>query len=263
MNERRLLRSLEASGPIEIEAFSPTQVAGYATVAEAFPNPRRTRGFTGFPAKPVGLSMCATFTDDDVGKLVERADGKVIGTVASLDTATVRVEPAPDVVDAIKARFGWEEIGGPFILHETDVREISETRVHLADGFSRANAPTPTADESADHADAEGDDEAAPETDPEDPNRTNGGTGSVANSAADSSGVGPFNSRFQIGAAVVSGLSFLFALVFAWTGYQEMALLAVGPELNIVAGMAGLMLAGFVGVVALVAAFYMEPGFDQ
>ena len=256
MNERRSLRSLEASSPIDTAAFSPTE--GYGMVAEAFPNPRRTRGFTGFPAKPVGLSMCATFTDDDVGKLVERADGKVIGTVASLDTATVRVEPAPDVVDAIKVRFGWEEIGGPFILHETDVREISETRVHLADGFSRANAPTPTSD-SVDHADAERDDETAPK----EPNRANGGTGSVSSSAAESSGVGPFNSRFQIGSAIVSGLSFLFVLVFAWMGYQEMALLAVGPELNIVSGMAGLMLAGFVGVVALVAAFYMEPGFDQ
>ncbi|WP_137289065.1 hypothetical protein [Natronorubrum halophilum] len=193
--------------------------------------------------------MCATFTDDDVGKPVERTDGKVIGTVASLETGTARVEPAPDVVDAIKARFGWDEIGGPFILHENDIREISETRVHLSEGFSRANAPTP-AGESTDRSDAE-------------TGSANGSTGSTSNSTSNAGGVGPFNTRFQIGAAVVSGISFLVAVVFGWTGYQGGALFAVGPELSIVSGAAGLMMFAFLGVISLVAATYMKPGFDD
>ncbi|WP_121741432.1 hypothetical protein [Natronorubrum halophilum] len=200
--------------------------------------------------------MCATFTDDDVGKPVERTDGKVIGTVASLETGTARVEPAPDVVDAIKARFGWDEIGGPFILHENDIREISETRVHLAEGFSRANAPTP-AGESTDRTDAEtgsADGSAG---------STNDSVGSTPNSTSNAGGIGPFNTRFQIGAAVVSALSFLVAVMFGWTGYQGSALFTVGPELSIVSGAAGLMMFAFLGVILLVAATYMKPGFDD
>lgn len=91
--------------------------------------------------------MCATFTDDDIGKPVERADGKVIGTVAALEEGRARVEPAPDVVDTIKARFGWDEIGDPFVLDADGVREISDTRVHLEEDFSRGSSRTDTDDE--------------------------------------------------------------------------------------------------------------------
>ncbi|QFU81616.1 hypothetical protein [Natronorubrum aibiense] len=200
--------------------------------------------------------MCATFTDDDIGKLVERTDGKVIGTIASLETATARVEPAPDVVDTLKARFGGDEVGGPFILHESDVREISETRVHLVDGFARANAPTPSGDTTT-RSGTEDDHDAGSTASSE-----TGKTNHAAEEAA-SGGVGPFNTPFQIGAAVVSALSFLLAVSFAWFGYQGMNLLTVGPELNIISGMAGLMLTAFLGTVALIAAIYMEPGFDH
>lgn len=207
--------------------------------------------------------MCATFSDDDIGKLVERSDGKVIGTVTAVETGTAHVEPAPDVVDQIKARFGWDEIGDPFTLHETEVRDISRTRVHLVEGFSRANAPTPTSSEPTDQSDAGSDDGTGPESESADSNRPDGGASSVTNSAANSSGVGPFNTRFQIGAAVVSVLSYLIAILIGWTGYQSSELLIVGTELNVVSGAAGLMFAAFVGTVALVAAFYMEPGLDH
>lgn len=90
--------------------------------------------------RSVGYNMCATFTDDEIGKPVERADGKVIGTVASIDGETAHVEPAPDVVDTVKARLGWEEIGDPFELDARFVRTISDTRVHLEREFSERNA---------------------------------------------------------------------------------------------------------------------------
>lgn len=77
-----------------------------------------------------------TFTDEDLGKRVERADGKVIGTVASADGETARVDPAPDVIGTIRARLGWEEIGDSFALDAASVREISDTRVHLEREFS-------------------------------------------------------------------------------------------------------------------------------
>lgn len=94
--------------------------------------------------------MCASLTDEDVGKLVERADGRVIGTVDSLEGGTVRVEPEPDALDTIKARFGWGDLGEPFTLEESDVRECSETRVHLEEGFGPSDRER--TDETADGA---------------------------------------------------------------------------------------------------------------
>lgn len=95
--------------------------------------------------------MCATFTDEDVGKLVERADGTVIGSVATCEDEQVRVEPEPDAIDSIKTRLGWDEPDDPFVLEADAVREISDTRVHLEEGFSR----------DADRADASDDPERA------------------------------------------------------------------------------------------------------
>ncbi|UHQ95034.1 hypothetical protein [Haloterrigena alkaliphila] len=80
--------------------------------------------------------MCATFADDDVEKPVERADGRVIGTVAAIEEGRARVDPAPDAIDSIKARLGWAEVGDPFTLEADAVDAITDTRVHLEDGFS-------------------------------------------------------------------------------------------------------------------------------
>ncbi|MEY7849404.1 hypothetical protein AB7C87_09435 [Natrarchaeobius sp. A-rgal3] len=74
---------------------------------------------------------------------------------------------------------------------------------------------------------------------------------------------GLFETRFSIAAAALAGLCVLVAILFAWTGYQGEELLLVGTEMNIVNGMSGFMTAMFVAVVALVAAVYMEPGFDH
>ncbi|EMA28066.1 hypothetical protein [Halobiforma nitratireducens] len=74
---------------------------------------------------------------------------------------------------------------------------------------------------------------------------------------------GLFETKFSIGAAAVGVVFLLFGLVLGWTGYQGDELLFVGVEMNVVSGMAGLLLTWFFGVVALLVAAYMEPGFDR
>ncbi|NKE36720.1 hypothetical protein GWG54_13010 [Natronococcus sp. JC468] len=78
-----------------------------------------------------------TFTDDELGKLVERADGKVIGTVAEVGGDRARVEPRPDALDQLLVRLGRAEVGDAFVLEEGDVDEISATRIHLEREFVR------------------------------------------------------------------------------------------------------------------------------
>ncbi|QSW98898.1 hypothetical protein [Haloterrigena alkaliphila] len=85
----------------------------------------------------------------------------------------------------------------------------------------------------------------------------------MTNSTASSSGVGPFDSLFQTGAAVVSAILFLAAIFVGWTGYSGGFIPVTGTELSVVSGAVGLMLLSFFGLVALVAAFFMESGFDH
>jgi hypothetical protein len=97
-----------------------------------------------------------SFEPTDVGKLVERADGKVIGTVASVDGDTAHVDPKPDVLDQILVRFDRQEPGKAFDLEADSVLEISRTRVHLEPDFARsAAAPTTEADAETSPATAE------------------------------------------------------------------------------------------------------------
>ena len=95
--------------------------------------------------------MCATFSDDDVGKPVERADGKVIGTVDAIEGDRARVEPAPDALDSIMARFGWDDIIDPFVLEADAVDAISDTRIHLTEEFSPQGPGTEAAGERAEN----------------------------------------------------------------------------------------------------------------
>lgn len=96
-----------------------------------------------------------TFTNEDLGKLVERADGKVIGTVASVGGEQARVEPNPDALDQILIRLDRKEVGEAFVLEAGDVREISSTRIHLEREFVRPTGePTPDAEADADDVSA-------------------------------------------------------------------------------------------------------------
>ncbi|AEH35328.1 hypothetical protein [Halopiger xanaduensis] len=51
--------------------------------------------------------MCATFTEDDVGKTVEDSGGTKIGVVSSVEDDAALVEPDHDALESIKARPGW------------------------------------------------------------------------------------------------------------------------------------------------------------
>ncbi|WP_049912352.1 hypothetical protein [Natrialba hulunbeirensis] len=74
---------------------------------------------------------------------------------------------------------------------------------------------------------------------------------------------------FSIGATVVAAIAALIGLVLLWTGYQAASaeepaeLMIIGTELDLVTATAGGMFVLFIALVAFVAAFYMEPGFDQ
>ncbi|WP_254767895.1 hypothetical protein [Salinilacihabitans rarus] len=81
--------------------------------------------------------------------------------------------------------------------------------------------------------------------------------------AATERGVGPFESTFNLSAAVVGALAILLGVVAGWTGYQGGELLVVGRELTILEGAVALTFGAGVGVLALWIAFYMEPGFGD
>jgi hypothetical protein len=100
-------------------------------------------------------SASGPFTREELGKLVERADGKVIGTIAAAHGETATVEPRPDALDQILVRAGRKEIGDAFELGADSVREISSTRIHLASTFVRpAGEPTPETDTDVDDVSA-------------------------------------------------------------------------------------------------------------
>ncbi|ELY73305.1 hypothetical protein CYV19_15615 [Natronobacterium gregoryi SP2] len=85
----------------------------------------------------------------------------------------------------------------------------------------------------------------------------------VTNATASSSDAELFDTRFSMGAAALAAISFLLAIVVGWTGYQGSELVVVGMDLDVVSGLAGFMLLFLVSVTSLVAAVYMEPGFDH
>ncbi|TYL38590.1 hypothetical protein CV102_12400 [Natronococcus pandeyae] len=90
--------------------------------------------------------MCGTFTDDDIGKLVETASGETVGVVAAVDGTVARVSPVPTTEDSDPLT--------PSMGTETDevrpieaplAREVTDDRVVLTE-----EAPVPTETETPD-----------------------------------------------------------------------------------------------------------------
>lgn len=86
--------------------------------------------------------MTESFSGDDVGKTVENAEGREVGTVTEVDGATARVEPDPGLVDSIKASLGWEtDADDAYEIDEGSVREIGEDRITLESEFTDRSEP--------------------------------------------------------------------------------------------------------------------------
>lgn len=92
--------------------------------------------------------MCATFTDDDVGKTVVNANGDEVGIVSSVEHGSARVEPDPGITDTIKTKLGWEGTSGDtYPLQEEAVDRVTDDEIHLKgdlSGVGSAGAGTDT-----------------------------------------------------------------------------------------------------------------------
>ncbi|UHQ95033.1 hypothetical protein [Haloterrigena alkaliphila] len=77
--------------------------------------------------------MCATFSNDDVGKAVVTATDEPVGVVASVEGDVAHVRPETAAVDSVKSSIGWEGVAGDTQPLASDaVREISDDAIRLA-----------------------------------------------------------------------------------------------------------------------------------
>lgn len=82
---------------------------------------------------PLDRDMCATFTDDDVGKRVETADGESLGTVRMTEDDTAYVDVDEGATSAIRAVLDWEADEEIVPLDEATVGEVTADAIRLAD----------------------------------------------------------------------------------------------------------------------------------
>ncbi|OIB55624.1 hypothetical protein [Natrialba sp. SSL1] len=76
--------------------------------------------------------MSPTFTDDDVGKAVESANGDSLGIVVSVEPETAYVDPDPETTDSIKAVLDWgSESEGAVPVTDDAVEQVTEDAIRL------------------------------------------------------------------------------------------------------------------------------------
>lgn len=76
--------------------------------------------------------MCATVSDDDVGKTVEDADGMAVGLVAAVEGEQLYVEPNPGLMDSLKAAIGWESSREDAVpVDESSIRMVTDDAIRL------------------------------------------------------------------------------------------------------------------------------------
>lgn len=76
--------------------------------------------------------MSPTFSEDDVGKTVENADGTAVGNVATVEGDSAEVDTDPGLGDSIRAALGWETgTDQPTRIDASDVAEVTDDAVRL------------------------------------------------------------------------------------------------------------------------------------
>lgn len=94
--------------------------------------------------------MCATFTEDEIGKTVVNANGESVGMIAAVEDNTARVDPDPGLTDSIKATLGWSDASGDtYPLQESAVASVTDDEVHLAGDLAGRGGSGTTAEASA------------------------------------------------------------------------------------------------------------------
>lgn len=100
--------------------------------------------------------MSTTFTEDDLHKRVQNANGEVIGTVTEIESEIAHVEPRSGVVDSIRSALGWGRSSQETVsIHAESVEEITVDTIHLEADSTVALDEEPTstpADETAEGA---------------------------------------------------------------------------------------------------------------
>ncbi|RKD95004.1 hypothetical protein [Halopiger aswanensis] len=128
--------------------------------------------------------MCATFTEDDVGKTVEDPNGTAIGVVAAVEDDHALVEPDPGAVDSIKAALGWEQEADETVPIAPDSVDVITGEVVRLESDPAPSSPT---DEATVTNESDGDaDEPVIEQDEEtDGQRSAGASGGEADDASE------------------------------------------------------------------------------
>lgn len=85
--------------------------------------------------------MCATFTDDDVGKRVETASGDTLGTVRMTEADTAYVDANDRARDTIRAILEWEDDEEIVPLDADAVSEIGDVAIRLVDDRPSPDEP--------------------------------------------------------------------------------------------------------------------------
>lgn len=91
--------------------------------------------------------MSPTFSDDDIGKPVETADGDAIGVVAAVDGETAYVDPESGITDSTRAALDREASADPVPLGSDAVARITDDAVQLEDEFPAESIASGAAEE--------------------------------------------------------------------------------------------------------------------
>lgn len=84
--------------------------------------------------------MCATFTDDDVGKRVETASGDALGVVTMVEADTIYVRANEGAIDAVKSVLDWDaETDETVSIDAGAVADVTPAAIRLEDAADRSS----------------------------------------------------------------------------------------------------------------------------